>query len=417
MMLAVEEIRAARERIRPHIVETPFLESRTLGRITGRRVYCKFENLQMTGSFKERGALNKLLQLGDAARKKGVAAASAGNHAQGLAYHAARLGIPVTVVMPKGTPLVKVTHTEEMGARVILQDGFFDEAHALAVEIARREGLTLVHPFDDPEVIAGQGTIGLELAESRAEFDTLLVPVGGGGLIAGVSAALKALRPSTRVIGVEAEAAPSMAAALQGRAGAPARRTIADGIAVKEPGRIARQIVERFVDEMISVSEDMIAHAVQLLLEVEKSLVEGAGAVGLAALLQHGSAIPGSRCALILSGGNMDITMLSRIIERGLAMSGRLARLAVCVPDSPGSLAAVAACISEAGGNIREVSHQRAFTPSPVGEAMVELTVETRSAQHVDEIVEALGRIGAARVAPIPEALKERGAADSTIRA
>lgn len=388
--VTLNDVYAAHERIRDAVVCTPLLQSHTLGELCGRKVFCKFENLQMTGAFKERGALNKLLQLSEEERSAGVIAASAGNHAQGLAYHGQRLGIPVTIVMPKHTPLVKVVHTQKMGARVIQTGANFDEAHQHALRLAKEERLTLVHPFDDPAVIAGQGTIALELIESGLDFDSVLVPVGGGGLISGIALALKALRPDVKVIGVEAALLPSMAAALgQARIESHAR-TIADGIAVRDVGRLTSQLVRHHVDTLVATSETEIAHAVQLLLEIEKTLVEGAGAVGLAALLHHSDRVPGDRSVLILSGGNMDITMLAKIIERGLIADGRLTRLGVQVPDLPGGLAAVTACISQQQGNIRDVHHQRAFCDAPLGEAYVEFTVETRSHEHVAQIVAAL---------------------------
>lgn len=385
----IEDIEAARARISPHVIRTPLLESYTLGELCGRGVLCKFENLQMTGSFKERGALNKLLTLSEEEKARGVVAASAGNHAQGLAYHGQRLGIPVTIVMPLYTPVVKVVHTQKMGARVIQVGENFDQAHEYACELAEREGLVMVHPFDDPDVIAGQGTIGLELLEA-GEFDSVLVPVGGGGLIAGVAIALKARAPWVRVIGVEAELCASMQAALAGRPFEAAGRTIADGIAVQKVGRLTTAIARELVDGMVAVSEGEIAHAVQLLLEIEKTLVEGAGAVGLAALLHHGAEIPGKRSVILLSGGNMDITMLAKIIERGLIADGRLARFVVRVPDVPGALSAVTECISKERGNIRDVVHHRAFSDTPLGEVYVEFTVETRSHEHVAQIEAAL---------------------------
>ena len=392
--MTIDDIYAARERIRSKIVQTPLMESITLGEICGRRVFCKFENLQMTASFKERGALNKLLKLEEADRRRGVIAASAGNHAQGLAYHGGRLGIPVTIVMPEHTPIIKVLHTQKMGARVIQAGEDFDEAHQRALEVAEREGLVFVHPFDDPDVIAGQGTIGLELLEQSGEFDSVIVPVGGGGLLAGIALAIKNSRPDVKLIGVEAENVASMAAALRGEELRTWSRTIADGIAVRRAGTLTREIVARHADALVAVGESRIAHAVQLLLEIEKSLVEGAGAVGLAALLERPDEVPGERSVLILSGGNMDITMLARIIEKGLVADGRLARLVVDVPDVPGGLAAVTARISKEKGNIREVIHQRAFYNTPIGIARVEFIVETRSRDHVRQIVDALAREG-----------------------
>lgn len=392
--VTIEDIYAAHDRIRSRIVRTPLMESFTLGEVCGRRVFCKFENLQMTGAFKERGALNKLLQLTEAERKQGVIAASAGNHAQGLAYHGGKLGIPVTIVMPEHTPIVKVVHTQMMGARVIQFGEGYDDAHEYACRLAEQEGLILVHPFDDPDVIAGQGTIALELVEENDEFDSVLVPVGGGGLISGIAVALKRLRPQVSVIGVEAEAVASMAAALGGRELGAAGKTIADGISVRRVGRLTRRLAAKYVDKMVAVSDGQIAHAVQLMLEIEKSLVEGAGAVGLAALLHRAEEVPGERSVLILSGGNMDITMLARIIEKGLVADGRLTRLTVDVPDVPGGLAAVTARISEEKGNIREVVHQRAFYDTPIGVARVEFIVETRSRDHVRQIVDALAKDG-----------------------
>ena len=386
----LDDIYAARERIRSHVTNTPLLESFTLGQLCGRGVLCKFENLQMTGSFKERGALNRLLSLSEEERRAGVIAASAGNHAQGLAYHGQRLGIPVTIVMPVSTPVVKVVHTQQMGARVIQVGETYDEAQEHAWQLAREKGMTLVHPFDDPYVIAGQGTIGLELAESGAQFDSVLVPVGGGGLISGIAIVLKALRPDVAVIGVEAKLCASMQAALAGTPLPAGGRTIADGIAVRKVGELTRAVVRDRVDVLLSVSDGEIAHAVQLLLEIEKTLVEGAGAVGLAALLHHGEKAPGRRSVIVLSGGNMDITMLAKIIERGLIADGRLTRLVVRVPDVPGALAAVTECISKERGNIRDVVHHRAFSNTPLGEVYVEFTVETRSHEHVAQIVASL---------------------------
>lgn len=392
--VTLDDIRRARERIKDAIVRTPFLESITLGKVCGRRVFCKFENLHMTGSFKERGALNRLLTLTPEEKAAGVIAASAGNHAQGLAYHGHRLGVPVTIVMPENTPLVKVVHTQGMGARVIQHGAVFDDAYARALELAESERLTLIHAFDDPDVIAGQGTIGLELIEDGLPFDTVLVPVGGGGLIAGIATAIKALKPEVKVIGVEAAVVPSMAAALRGEEVGVTERTIADGIAVRKVGRMAVEIVGELVDGLIAVKEEEIAHGVQLLLEIEKTLVEGAGAVGLAALLHHADEVPGEAAALVLSGGNMDVTMLAKIIEKGLIADGRLARLSVRVPDVPGTLAAVTSVISALGGNIRDVIHQRAFLDVPIGETQVDLTLETRSKAHIEEIAEALRRKG-----------------------
>lgn len=393
-----QDILAAAERVRGHVQKTPFRESIGLGELCGRQVYCKYENLQVTGSFKERGAVNKLSQLTEAEARSGVICASAGNHAQAVAYHGRRLGVPATIVMPVNTPIIKVNRTESQGARVISYGEIFDEANAHALKLAAEEGLTFVHAFDDPAIIAGQGTLGIELmADDAPAFDTLLVPVGGGGLIAGVALAVKHLRPEVHIVGVQSDLVPGMITALSREWGdeipsAPpsAQRTIADGIAVRQVSALTAEIVRTYVDQLITVSESQIAHAVQLLLENEKSLVEGAGAVGLAALIHHGDEISGKRCALLLSGGNMDIGMLAKIIDKGLVADGRLAQITVQLPDMPGALAGAAAAISSCGGNLREVTHHRSFGNVPIGEVRVTFTVETRSQRHVDRIVAAL---------------------------
>lgn len=396
-----QDILAAQERVRGRIVETPFRESVTLGKLCGRRVFCKFENLQLTGSFKERGAINKLMQLTPEEAQAGVIAASAGNHAQAVAYHGRNLGIPATIVMPVNTPIIKVNRTESLGARVIQHGTIFDEANELALRLAAEEGYTFVSAFDDPAVIAGQGTLGLELlADGAPEFDTLLVPVGGGGLIAGIAVAVKHLRPDVHIVGVETDLVPGMKQALERGAvvnvsgQGQKHLTIADGIAVQEVSELTMNLVRDHVDQLVTVSESQIAHAVQLLLEIEKSLVEGAGAVGLAALMHHGSKIPGERCALILSGGNIDIGMLAKIIDKGLVEDGRLAQITVQLPDVPGALAGATAQISACEANLREVTHHRSFNNIPIGQVRVTFTVETRSRAHVDQIVEALRNHG-----------------------
>lgn len=398
-----QDVLAASERVTPNILQTPFRESFALSDVCGRRVLCKYENQQATGSFKERGAVNKLLQLTPEEARAGVVCASAGNHAQAVAYHGKRLGVPATIVMPTNTPFIKVNRTESLGARVIQYGEIFDEANAYALKLAAEEGLTFVHAFDDPAIIAGQGTLGLELlADGAPEFDTLLVPVGGGGLIAGVALAVKHLRPDIRVIGVQAALVPGMVAALsqEWRGGevpcAPPskQRTIADGIAVRRVSALTAQITRRYVDGLITVTESEIAHAIQTLLELEKTVVEGAGAVGLAALMYHAERIPGERVALILSGGNIDISMLAKIIDKGLVADGRLAQITVQLPDMPGALAGVAACISACEGNLREVTHHRSFNNIPIGEVRVTFTVETRSRAHVQKIIEALKEHG-----------------------
>ncbi|MCM2328643.1 MAG: threonine ammonia-lyase [Lysobacter sp.] len=399
MTVTIDDIRAAAEAIRGQVVDTPCLHSRTLSEITGAQVYLKFENHQFTASFKERGALNKLASLDAAAAAKGVIACSAGNHAQGVAYHAARLGIPAVIVMPRHTPFVKVEHTRKHGVEVILHGENFDEAkeHALALE--RSRGLTLVHPYDDEKVIAGQGTIALEMLAEHPQLDLLLVAVGGGGLISGMATAAKALKPAIEVIGVETMRFPSMYHALRGTEPVFGASTIAEGIAVREPGRITREIVARLVADMVLVDEGDIEQAIVMLLEIEKTVVEGAGAASLAALLRDPKRYRGRQVGLVLCGGNIDPLMLAEIIERGMVRAGRLARVRVEVRDLPGSLAKVTACLAEQNANIEEVHHQRAFTHLAVQHAEVDLVLKTRNHEHVREIVAALGAAGfAARV-------------------
>ena len=399
MTVTIEDVRAAAEAIRGQVVDTPCLHSRTLSEITGAQVYLKFENHQFTASFKERGALNKLLSLDAAAAAKGVIACSAGNHAQGVAYHAARLGIPAVIVMPRHTPFVKVEHTRKHGVEVILHGENFDEAkeHALALERAR--GLTLVHPYDDEKVIAGQGTIALEMLAEHPQLDLLLVAVGGGGLIAGMATAARALKPAIEVIGVETMRFPSMYHALRGTEPVFGASTIAEGIAVKEPGRITKEIVSRLVSDMLLVDEGDIEQAIVMLLEIEKTVVEGAGAASLAALLREPERFRGREVGLVLCGGNIDPLMLAEIIERGMVRAGRLARVRVEVRDLPGSLARVTACLAGMNANIEEVHHQRAFTHLAVQNAEVDLVLKTRNHEHVREIVAALSAEGfAARV-------------------
>lgn len=392
-----QDILDAQERVKGRIVETPFRESVMLGKLCGRRVFCKFDNLQITGSFKERGAINRLAQLTPEEAKVGVIAASAGNHAQAVAYHGRNLGVPATIVMPVNTPIIKVNRTESLGARVIQHGTIFDQANELALRLAAEEGLTFVSAFDDPAVVAGQGTLGLELlADGMPEFDTLLVPVGGGGLISGVALAVKHLRPEVHIVGVQTDLVPGMVQALEHGIGASApgggqkHLTIADGIAVQQVSELTLSLVREYVDQLITVSESQIAHAVQLLLEIEKTVVEGAGAVGLAALMHHGAKIPGERCALVLSGGNIDIGMLAKIIDKGLVEDGRLAQITVQLPDVPGALAGATAQISACEANLREVTHHRSFNNIPIGQVRVTFTVETRSRAHVDQIVKAL---------------------------
>lgn len=404
MTVTIEGIRAAAKVIGGQVVDTPCLHSRTLSEITGAEVYLKFENHQFTASFKERGALNKLASLDAAAARKGVIACSAGNHAQGVAYHAARLGIPAVIVMPRHTPFVKVEHTRKHGVEVILRGDGFDEAKAHALELERSRGLTLVHPYDDEEVIAGQGTIALEMLRDHPQLDLLLIAVGGGGLIAGVATAAKALKPSIEVVGVQTMRFPSMFHALRGTAPVFGASTIAEGIAVKEPGRITREIASRLVADIMLVDEGDIEQAIVMLLEIEKTVVEGAGAASLAALLTRPERFRGRKVGLVLCGGNIDPLMLAGIVERGMVRAGRLARVRVEVRDLPGSLAGVTACLAQQNANIEEVHHQRAFTHLAVQHAEVDLVLKTRSHDHVREIVAALNAAGySARVRTFDE--------------
>ncbi len=399
MTVSIDDIRAAAKAIHGHVVDTPCLHSRTLSEITGAQVYLKFENHQFTASFKERGALNKLLSLDKAAAGKGVIACSAGNHAQGVAYHAARLGIPAVIVMPRYTPFVKVEHTRKHGVEVILHGEGFDEAKAHALVLERSRGLTLVHPYDDEKVIAGQGTIALEMLREHPQLDLLAIAVGGGGLIAGIATAAKAIQPAIEVIGVQTMRFPSMVCALRGMKAEFGASTIAEGIAVKEPGKLTREIAARLVADMMLVDEGDIEQAIVMLLEIEKTVVEGAGAASLAALLREPERFRGRRVGLVLCGGNIDPLMLAEIVERGMVRAGRLARVRVEVRDLPGALAQVTACLAELNANIEEVHHQRAFTHLAVQHAVVDLVLKTRNHAHVAEIVAALTAAGfAARV-------------------
>jgi threonine dehydratase len=396
----VAAIEAARARLAGAIRETPCATSERLSELTGARCVLKLENLQMTGSFKERGAANLLLQLGAAERARGVITASAGNHGLAVAYHAGRLGIAATIVMPEWAPLIKLTSARRYGAQVILHGANFDEAYARAHALAAERGMVFVHPFDDARVIAGQGTLGLEMLEQRPDVDAVLVPVGGGGLIAGVTVALEARRPGVRIIGVQSEAIAAMRAALQ--AGHPVTMppaaTIADGIAVGQVGRQTFDIAARGVDEVVTVSEEELANAILLLLEIEKTVVEGAGAAPLAALVNRSLGLAGARVVLVLSGGNIDVTMLSRIIERGLVKDGRLVRLGVLLRDRPGALARLTALIAEVRANVVHIEHDRAFARwAGIGDTEVELTLETSGREQVTELLARL-RAGGYRV-------------------
>jgi threonine dehydratase len=385
---------AAAERIAGSTVATPCVFSRALSDRSGAEVWLKFENLQYTGAFKERGALAKLSTLDGAARSRGVIAMSAGNHAQGVAYHAGRLGIPACVVMPRFTPNVKVAQTTRFGARVVLSGDDFDAARATAMELCEREQLTLIHPYDDPQVIAGQGTIGLELVHAVAKLEVIVVPVGGGGLISGIAIAARGLRPSVQVIGVQSERYPSMWCQRHGEDRPIGGATIAEGIAVKRAGELTSAIVQREVDDLLLVGEADIERAVLTLLENEKTVTEGAGACAVAALLRHAERFAGKCVTAILSGGNIDPMLLAEIIERGMVRDQRLVRLRVGVRDLPGALAAVTAKLAEAGANIVEVHHERQFSHLPLQHAEIGFTVMTRDANHVAAVLDHLRSAG-----------------------
>jgi len=388
--VSIDDIRAAAARIAGAVEQTPCVESRTLSRLTGARVFLKFENLQFTASFKERGALNKLLSLSADERRRGVIAMSAGNHAQAVAYHAARLGIPAVIVMPKGSPNTKVKNTQVHGAEVVLEGDSLHEAGRHAVERAKRDNLVFVHPYEDPLIIAGQGTVGLELMAAVPDLEILVVPVGGGGLISGVATAAKGVNEKIKIYGVESKTYPSMYQRLKGLPVECGGDTIAEGIAVKDAGDIALSIVRRLVEEVLVVKEETIERAVVALLEIEKTVAEGAGAAALAALLEYPDRFAGKCVALPISGGNIDSRVLASVLMRGLVRDARLVRLRVTVPDVSGSLAKVAGLIATSGGNIVEVQHQRVFGTASVKSTEIEFLVETRDRGHTEQLLAAL---------------------------
>lgn len=400
--VTIDDIRAAHARIADQIVDTPCLHSRTLSAIAGCDVTLKFENLQFTASFKERGAANRLMTLAPEAVRNGVIAVSAGNHAQGVAYHARRLGIAATIVMPTFTPAVKVENTRRLGAEIVLAGSDFAQARETMRTLAAERGLTVVHPYDDPQIIAGQGTIALEMLAARPEIDTLVIAVGGGGLIAGIAIAARAVRPDIRIIGVQV-AGFTGAYAVWRSAGhdeaplVPAGRggpTLAEGIAVDAPGVLTRPVIESLIDHMIIVREADIERAMVALLDIEKTVVEGAGAAGLAAVLADPARFRGRHVGLVLCGGNVDMLTLVDVMQRQLARDHRLARLSIEAPDSPGSLARIAAIVGSEGANIEEVSHQRAFTDLPVRHVRIEITVSIRGQEHLDRVLAALNEKG-----------------------
>lgn len=392
--VTLADVQAAAARIMGSVVRTPTLHSKTLSDLTGAQVWLKFENLQFTAAYKERGALNTLLQLDAAARAKGVIAASAGNHAQGLAYHGNRLGIPVTIVMPKPTPTVKVTQTESHGASIILEGESFDEAYAHARQLEASNGYTFVHPFDDPRIIAGQGTVALEMLADAPAIDTLIVPIGGGGLISGTATVAKAAAHPIEVVGVQAELFPSMYNRITGAHEPIGGDTLAEGIAVKEPGSLTAQIVAALVDEILLVSERSLEEAVSLILQIEKTVVEGAGAAGLAALMSHPERFRGRTVGIILTGGNIDTRLLANVLLRDLARSGRLARLRIRLQDRPGALYQVARIFQEQTVNILELSHQRIFTNLPAKGISLDVECETRDRAHLERLQTALQDAG-----------------------
>ncbi|MCH7931007.1 MAG: threonine ammonia-lyase [Proteobacteria bacterium] len=394
MTVTLDDIKAAAATIEGEVVKTPTTHSRTLSEITGAEVFLKFENLQYTGSFKDRGALVKLKSLTPDEQAAGVIAMSAGNHAQAVAYHAQRLGIAATIVMPDGTPQVKAQNTLRFGARVVFEGETIDEAAIRARAMAEEENLVFVHPYDDEKIIAGQGTVAVEMLEAYPDLDVLVAPIGGGGLIAGNAIAAKGLKPEIEIFGVEAALYPSMYQAINDLPSKAGGRTIAEGIAVKTVGALTRPIVESLVDEVMVVSEEDLEYGVQLLLEVEKTVAEGAGAAALAALLGHRDRFAGRRVGLIVSGGNIDMRLLSSVILRGLVRDGRIVRMRIEISDTPGTLARITKVIGDADANIIEVYHQRAFSGLPAKNADLDVVLETRDAGHVRDIMAKLTAIG-----------------------
>ena len=393
-MLTLQDIRDAATRLRGQVANTPFVESRTLSEVTGARVYLKFENLQFTASFKERGACNRLAQLSAEQRARGVVAMSAGNHAQGVAYHAQRLGLRAVIVMPRFTPGVKVERTRGFGAEVVLHGDTLDEARAHAHALGEQQQLVFVHPYDDEAIAAGQGTAALEILEAEPDLDTLVVAIGGGGLIAGMATAAKAIRPDIEVVGVQTVRFPAMFNAVKGTHHPQGSSTIAEGIAVGTPGRVTQPVVAALVDDVVLVDEGDIEQAIVMLLEIEKTLVEGAGAAGLAALLKEPARYAGKKVGLVLSGGNIDPLLLAAIIERGMVRSGRLARIRVSARDVPGMLARIVTTVADAGANVEEVHHQRAFTALAVQNVEIELVLQTRGPAHIAELLQRLRDVG-----------------------
>ena len=393
-MIDLQTIQQAAERLQGQVLLTPCVESRTLSQIVQAQVFLKFENLQFTASFKERGACNKLAQLSAAERARGEVAMSAGNHAQGVAYHAQRLGLRAVIVMPRFTPGVKVERTRGFGAEVVLHGDTLEQARAHAFELATAQNLSFVHPYDDDAIVAGQGTVGLEMLQAVPDLDVLVIAVGGGGLISGIATAAKALKPGIEVVGVQTVRFPAMFNAIKGTHHPQGTSTIAEGIAVGTPGRITEALIRARVDDMLLVDEGDIEQAVLMLLEIEKTVVEGAGAAGLAALLKYPERFRGRKVGLVLCGGNIDPLLLAAIIERGMVRAGRLARVKVGSRDVPGALALITAAVAEAGANIDEVHHQRAFSALSAQNVEIELVLQTRGHEHVREVLDHLRAAG-----------------------
>ena len=393
-MLALTDILAAAQRLQGQLLDTPCVASKTLSQITGAEVFLKFENLQYTASFKERGACNKLAQLSAEEGRHGVVAMSAGNHAQGVAYHAQRLGLRAVIVMPRFTPGVKIERTRGFGAEVVLCGDTLDESRTHALALAESEGLVFIHPYDDEAIVAGQGTVGLEMLRAVPDLDTLIVAVGGGGLIAGMATAAKAIKPGIEIVGVQTSRFPAMVNAIKGTHHPQGSSTIAEGIAVGTPGVIPQAIIKRLVDDLVLVEEGDIEQAMVMLLEIEKTLVEGAGAAGLAALLKYPARFKGKKVGLVLCGGNIDPLLLAAIIERGMVRAGRLARIRVSARDVPGSLARITATVADAGANIDEVHHQRAFTMLAAQNVDIELVIQTRGREHIGQVLAVLQAAG-----------------------
>ena len=393
-MLTLQDIRDAATRLQGQVANTPFVESRTLSEVTGAQVFLKFENLQFTASFKERGACNKLAQLSAEQRTRGVVAMSAGNHAQGVAYHAQRLGLRAVIVMPRFTPGVKVERTRGFGAEVVLHGDTLDAARAHALALGEQQHLTFVHPYDDEAIVAGQGTVGLEMLEAEPGLDMLVIAVGGGGLIAGIATAAKALQPGIEIVGVQTTRFPAMFNAIKGTQHVQGTSTIAEGIAVGTPGQVTQAIIADKVDDLVLVDEGDIEQAIVMLLEIEKTLVEGAGAAGLAALLKDPARYAGKKVGLVLCGGNIDPLLLAAIIERGMVRSGRLARIRISARDVPGALARIVTTVADAGANVEEVHHQRAFTALSVQNVEIELVLQTRGPAHITEVLQRLRDAG-----------------------